>query len=252
MRPFLYFFVWILSLSPVESFGQKLERGTIKYEVADFEVSSELLGQTNKTNEKEMKAMVEPMIKGFTQTIAWDGNIQASELNMGGLSTTKVITDLKKKQNNTYMNVMNKRYNISSVIPDAKDKPMTSDFKEFKTERKKIAGYDCYKVVYTVDMSSLAKATKEKGKTKMGSKFEMVAYVTDKIKPSAYLNSTQGVSLNGMPLEYSLNAQGMKLILVAKEVKNSVDKNFFIPPKGYQEITQAEFEQKMMQLGQGK
>ncbi len=232
--------------------AQKLNRGTITYQVADFDISQEMLGKGNNANMKEMKAMMEPMIKGFTQTMAWDGDLQVTELNMGGLSSTKVFTDLSKNQNATFMNLMGQKYKITSILPDSKTKNASVNPKEFKSIRKKIAGYDCYKVTYMVDLSGVQSKTPDKQKTKASSKVELVAYITDKIKPSAYLSSTQGAPLNGMPLEFSMETQGMKLKLVAKDVKPTIEKSFMTQPKGYQEMTQAEFEKKMKTLGKGK
>ncbi|MEO1437995.1 MAG: hypothetical protein AAFV80_20805 [Bacteroidota bacterium] len=95
-----------------------------------------------------------------------------------------------------------------------------------KNDRKKIAGYDCYK------------ATLDFGKEKM------VAYVTDKIKPDLSFLEDIIEEMIAFPLEMQVNVDGNQVVFTAESVSKSFSQSVFSPDTaGYKELTPDEIEQ---------
>lgn len=239
---FIYLLISTFCISILNA--QNLDKGVISYKVVDFEMGGAMFDNMDAEQAKQVKATMAPMMQNFTQTIAWDGQNQVGETKMGGMSATKVFTDMAKKQSISYSDIMGQKYKIVSPIPEDNKNETTADIKEFKNDTKTIAGYDCYKVVYHVDLSKTMENVKGDKNANLTKDTQFEAYITEKIKPSSYISASQGVKLKGMPLEMSFNMQGMKMKLEAYEVKNTVDKSFFIEPTGYKEISLEDFQKK--------
>lgn len=228
--------------------AQNLDKGLIRYKVVDFEMGGEMFDKMDAEQAKQVKATMAPMMQKFTQTIAWDGENQVYETQMAGLSTTKIFTDLAKKKSISYMDLMGQKYKIVSSIPED-NQNLSPELKEFRNDTKTIAGYDCYKVIYKVDMSKIMEIDNSIKNVKLPKDTQFEVYLTEKIKPSSYFTSSQGVKLKGMPLEMSFNMQGIKMKLEAYEVNNNVDKSFFDQPSGYKETSQEDFIKKAGKIG---
>lgn len=228
--------------------AQNLDKGVIRYKVIDFEMGGEMFDKMDAEQAKQVKATMAPMMQKFTQTIAWDGENQVYETQMAGLSTSKIFTDLDKKQSISYIDMMGQKYKIVSPVPE-ENQNLTPDLKEYRNDTKTIAGYDCYKVIYHVDLSKIMEKDKSIKNDKLPKDSQFEVYITEKIKPSSYFTSSQGVKLKGMPLEMSFNMQGVKMKLEAYEVNNTVDKNFFVQPAGYKEMSQEDFIKKAGKIG---
>lgn len=241
------FFIFVFQIGQILS--QEIKQGVVTYKVTDFEIEGKLSGEMSPDDAKELKGFMAPMIAELKQTIAWDEDSQYIEINLAGILTNKIFTDLKKHQNITYMDLMGQKYKIVSDIPPMNSAALST--KEFISDSKIIAGYKCYKVVYSLVAPDFSRSIPEHSEkeNRETNNVELTAYITDLIKPSAYLSLIQGTTLKGLPLEFNLSLQGMNLKLEATEVKTKVDKKLFIQPTGYQEMTIAEFEQMMAKLG---
>ena len=100
-------------------------------------------------------------------------------------------------------------------------------------ETKKIAGYDCKKASYTVYVEEQKDSV------------SIDLFYTPEI-PVIY--NSQFENLKGLPLEYSLNTQGMTMEFVANKVDvKKLSKTLFEVTKDYEKITLEEFKSMMGQ-----
>ena len=96
-------------------------------------------------------------------------------------------------------------------------------------DTKEILGHKCVKHTIT-----------QKGETNM----QMIAYVAKDIKTSkSVIDQAKGLKLDGTPLEYTVNANGMHITTVATEINDKLEDNVFNPStEGYKEMTMQEFQ----------
>ena len=155
------------------------------------------------------------------------GHVRIEQKTMMG--EQNIITDTKSETSVLLMNMMGKKMAIT-MTDDGKEKPTPKIV--YSKETKAIAGYECKKAIYsTID--------------EVGEEQEMEVYYTEEI-PSEANDKLPG--LKGYPLEYTINAQGMFMTLVAKNVsKEKVSKKLFEIPEGYEEMSMEEF---MKSMGQ--
>lgn len=99
-------------------------------------------------------------------------------------------------------------------------------------ESKTIAGYKCQKAEVTVD-----------GET-------MEVFFTEEIPmPDSYYENSPVKGIKGVPMEYTTNANGMTMVMTAKEVKKGgVNNSMFMITDDYQEVP---WEQFIQMLGGG-
>ena len=92
-------------------------------------------------------------------------------------------------------------------------------------EVKTLAGYKCTKYEVTTD-----------GET-------MEVFVTEDIPmPAIYHENSQVKGIKGVPMQYSMNTQGMNMTMTAKEVKKGgVNNSMFMITDDYQKVTAEEF-----------
>ncbi len=151
--------------------------------------------------------------KGFTRTE-----------QKTGLGDQIVITNLKTKITTILMNLMGQKIAITSE--GVEEKEIKKDIK-ITEETKTIAGYKCKKAIYTVSAEN-----------QENNQIVEIYYTEDLPKE---LN-TQFPGLNGYPLEYVIETQGMTITYKAKSVSQEpVDKNLSKIPDGYQKMTTEEF-----------
>lgn len=136
------------------------------------------------------------------------------------------INNLKTGVTTVLIDLMGNKIAISTEDVEGGD---TKPEIEYLDETKDIAGYKCKKAIYKIK------------KEDTDAEFEV--YYTDELPASA---NTQFKGIDGFPLEYVLEAQGMKTTYSAiKVTEGKVDKTLSEIPKGYEEMTIDEF-MKMM------
>jgi len=87
-------------------------------------------------------------------------------------------------------------------------------------DTKEIAGYECKKAEVTMD----------------GMETPAIFYYTEKIQAIG-LRGMEKLTLKGMPLEYTISAQGLTMTMTAKEIKKEpVSDSSFEIPDGYTEV----------------
>ena len=203
---------------------KKLTEGEIKYEV------------TNVTSDNPQ---ANQMMKGSKLTMTFAGEKSKIAMAfMGGMMQMDVLME-KGKGNTMLMNMMGRKIQVDGMAEDQGiiNNPDDVTLKTFKSDKKNIVGYDCYKAILT---------------NKDGS--EITMYITDELQMNAankeYFDKLFP-KVKGFPLEYSVNQQGMKMTYQAKSLKKEVKSSAFDIPAGYEKMTKEEFEKQMGSMGGG-
>lgn len=196
------------------TFAQVTE-GKIKYKL-DFTSS-----------DPSMQAQL-AMFSGSTMTIYFSPEFSRTEMNMGMFINTTMIFDLSKKKGVTLVDgMMGKKGIKMDNIDNLSDNPDAAEV-EFETtnEKKKIAGYNCTKLIMTTEDGVINYWVTED-----------IAASTKGIK---YINS----KVTGVPLEFELNTNGFTMKFIAVEVteklKGENKKTLFSTdiPEGYEIVTE--------------
>lgn len=229
INTFLCFFLLATGIMTAQ---EGMKEGYIKMEITDVI-----------TENQEMAAMLEMMKGTETEVYFQDGKSLTNMNLMGGMVQMKNMLD-KDGNMNMFMDAMGNKMHVETTkmemdkMKAENPNPMDDlDITYDENDRKKIAGYDCYKMI-----------AKGKGDA---SSFNIEAYVTEDIKINASV--MQGIDLGifkGFPLEYIIDAGQMKLVSTTMEIKDEVDsKVFVIDDSGYTKMSMEEFMGSMGQMG---
>ncbi len=147
---------------------------------------------------KEGKAKMEQSFMGGTMVVLFDGST----------SLTETYTDLMGQKIKTIITKEDLEKSIQNI---------DVDIQIIKDEQKNIAGYRCKKVIL-----------KQTGQP------DLTLFISEAIKVKSVMAlSPRFADLNGFPLEYSVNMNGMAMLLTAKKVeKKFVEDAAFNPPEG--------------------
>lgn len=164
-----------------------------------------------------------------TMTMYISGNRSCMDMSSSFMSQ-KTITNVAKDEIVTVMDMMGMKI---AVTAKSSDMGKIEGIKIEKTGNKKtIAGYVCDEVVVLVG----------------GNKFTV--YVTKEIGfKGLYMDNPMYANIDGCMLEYDINSEGIKVNVVASNVRNEkVDKSVFEIPSGCKKMT---FEEAKSLLGNG-
>lgn len=222
----LAFLATFLVLGVQQAEAQKsLEQGLIKYEVTEV----------------ESEAMEAQMMKGTEISIAFNNAFSRMTMQMmGGMVEMDVITESESEQSTVLMNMMGQKSMVKQEKPSdedveaAKAKKKDFDITYDKSDTKEIAGYQCHKATLT------DKETKEQLQMYVAKKLDM---------PSIKFTEEMFPGLKGLPLELSMNTQGIVMTLSCISLDKTVDKGVFDIPEGYTEMTPEEFEKSLGGMG---
>jgi len=193
---------------------KKLKNGRIDYQVT--EIKSEKPGAT--------------MLQGMEMNLYFKGDMHKLEIStMGGMINMATITDLAATTHVTMVNMMGRKMKVSAdTLP--KTRPTTDYTVTYERDNiKKIADYPCYKAI----MKSTDGVT-------------MTAYVTNKIKARHPYFVQLFSGLEGWPMEYTIENNGMKMTFTAQAVSRDIDTDgIFVVPNDYEEKTPEEFKAAM-------
>jgi GLPGLI family protein len=155
------------------------------------------------------------------------------------MSNTIVISDSKKQTAFTLMDMMGSKFMIRVKPEDIKKEADAPAPKiTLLNETKVIAGYTCKKASITMNL--------DPGADKGTGEITTIVYYTDKIANiSAYGTKFKG--LTGFPLEYSIDASGMKMKMTATSIiREKIEESKFTMPPGYKETTAEEIQGELM------
>ncbi len=207
---------------------------------ADFTKGYIKLELTDVSSQKEEMAAGLEMMKGMTMETFFSDKKTLTQMNMmGGMMKTQSLVDIKSKDAILLFDMMGQKIMVKTnqdnmMSEEDKKKAMGKiKMESFKSETKKILGYECYKVVIDLDQASNMK---------------MYAYVTEQIKASS--NNLQGfeaITMKGFPLEFKMEmGTMMSMTYTAVEIKKELDESVFnLDTKGYKEMTFEEFQKSM-------
>lgn len=217
MKKLVLFFAMTI-LTSVMSFAQ-LAEGMISY---DIEMSSD---------DPEAASMI-AMFSGSNMNLYFANDVARTELNFGALMSMTTVVNNETEEVLILMGGMmgNKAVltNSTEMEVDEEDAPETTV--TLSKEKKEILGYKCKKAIITDQDGN-----------------EMEYWYTDKIATVSTDKNSAISKLPGMPLEYSVDRDGMIMTFTASAVKESLDaetikeKLSLTIPDDYEEMTYEEF-----------
>lgn len=150
-------------------------------------------------------------------------NSKSKFVQKSSMSNTIVISDSEAKTSTILMDAMGQKYKMTIDTDDLTniENESTEDISiEYVEGTKTIAGYVCKKAV--VKMEEFDE--------------QAVFYYTEEIAP-LMLNGMEGLHLKGLPLEYIISMDGMKMVMKATKVeKTTIPDTIFDIPEGYIEM----------------
>lgn len=170
-------------------------------------------------------AMSMEMLKGSTTTLYFTPDKELVEMNMmGGMMKNRTLTDLKTNRVVSYMDMAGQKIKVDMGDFEEVDEDVDIQTVVDKKDTRKILGYDCYKVVMSIQNQGVA--------------MDIVTYVTEELQMESSV--VQGVQKNILPgaiLHMSIDGGGIKMVTEAVEFDGSFDESVFeIDEKGYREM----------------
>lgn len=175
------------------------------------------------------------MMKGSELVYVFTGNDQKIDMNMmNGMMRVQSMFMDKADKPTVLMDMMGKKVELdlsaeeaSMTQPDLGELDIT-----YLKDKKEIAGYKC---------------TKAKVDAGEGVTFEV--YLTDRINPQASYFQELFKGIQGFPLQFYVEMEGVGLTLTAQSVDSKVDRAVFAVPTGYEKMTGEEFAKSMGGMG---
>lgn len=179
--------------------------GRIEFEITYSELPPEM---------QSMEGMLPKSLKLFV-----NDQRSLTEMSMGMMGTQRIILDMSKSEGYLLMDMMGQKIavDMSEEMKKAESENQDSEQVEYFDEYKTIAGYKCQKAIVST-------------KTPEGGTTVSTVYFTKKI-PNITQNNRV---LKGMALQYSMDTNGVKSVVIAKVVsKESINDNTFEIPEGF-------------------
>lgn len=246
MKFFISTFIFLLTISVQ---AQQLTSGTIEMGVTDFQME---MPETEGFDMGEM-------MKRMKQVMYFKPGVLVQEMSMMGMMEMKMF--IVGDSVDQYMDVMGQKMNIKTNTDDmgrsGYDIEAMANMYQIeydKSDRRKILGYDCYKVDIIMDMEAVMpeEAETPESMQEMFDNMKMSAYITEEIKmPMMQLQQFKGLQMEGTPLFLTMDMGMMSFTYEASSVSQEVDENIFIkPPVGEYKIMSME-DLKNMGMGNG-
>lgn len=209
----------------------QITEGTVVLEIIEASSSDPQMGMIS-------------MLKGATTTISFNEDQSVTTMDMmGGMVKTSNFINSKTNQMDMLMDAMGNKIWVASTLEEGKKQQQQPGIEEAeivhdKSDTKKILGYEAHKVTIKIPNTE--------GMVVSG-------YVTDEIKTDAsVIQGTEGLKLEGFPLEFTINNPQMKLVIQAKEISKEVDTAALAPnTEGYTKMSMEEFSKSMGGMGGG-
>ncbi|MHA4895537.1 DUF4412 domain-containing protein [Pedobacter sp. PWIIR3] len=188
-----------------------IDQGTLTYQI-DYMLTD------------EQKKVIDPSVLPSESKVRFNGNISKVEIDMGA-AMIKVFTDAATSNAIVLVDVpiMQKQYAAKMTKEDLAKQAGNLTFGDFKPtgEKQKIAGYEAEKYNYTDNT---------------GAAYEV--WITPALKLSSGAVLPTFSKLNGTPVKYTINQNGIKNTLTLKSIKEEKVGPFSLEvPKGYEVTT---------------
>lgn len=205
-------------VTSVMSFAQ-LAEGMISYSI---EMSSD---------DPEAASMI-GMFSGSSMNLYFANDVARTELSFGALMSMTTVVNNNTEEVLILMGGMmgNKAVLTNSTEMDIDEDDTPETTLTLTKEKKTILGYKCKKAIITDQDGN-----------------EMAYWYTDKIATVSTDKNSDISKLPGLPLEYSVDRDGMTMSFTASEIKESLDaetiksKLSMTIPDDYEEMTYEEF-----------
>lgn len=205
-------------VTSVMSFAQ-LAEGQISY---DIEMSSD---------DPDM-SMAVAMFSGSSMDLYFANDIARTELDFGSMMSMTTVVNNKTEE---IMILMGGMMGEKAVLTNSEEMDIDEDDTPDVTVKlvkgkKEIAGYNCKKAIITDEDGN-----------------DMEYWYTEEISTVTTDKNSAISKLPGLPLEYSVDRDGMTMSFTASDVKQSLDANTISKkltltiPDGYEEMTYEEF-----------
>lgn len=223
----------LLALFTIVNISTAQDEGYIKMEITDIA-----------TDNAEAAPFID-MMKGTQTEYFFNKEKSLVKANMmGGMMEMTTIVNNSDEQMTMYMNAMGTKMQIEST-KEEREKGMSAGENEIpkfniaydENVTKTILGYECTKAIVTFDDDPDAN--------------EIILYVAKDLKASnKMIQGLDKIELDGFPLEYVMDSQGMQLTVTTVELKDEVDTSVFeFNSRGYQKMTWEEFQNRMAMMG---
>lgn len=137
-----------------------------------------------------------------------------------GMTSTIVISNSDDNTSVLLMDAMGQKFKMTINSDEINNEQENAPNIEYVSGTKTIAGYICKKAIIKME----------------GFDEEAVFYYTEEIPPLK-LSGMEGLHLKGLPLEYAISAEGIKMVLkVSRVEKTTIDDSIFDIPEGYTEM----------------
>ena len=184
-----------------------MDKGYIKMEMTDISSNGEQSAELG-------------MLKGAEMEVHFAGSKVLTSINlMGGMMNMSTLVDKKANKTDILINAMGSKMWAEETTESAKDNDVSKavegmDVKYDESQTKEILGYKVIKATI--------RRADQPGMT-------MEAWITEDIKiNSDFIPGMEDLQLKGYPLEITINANGTKMSIVTKDIKNVVDMNKFV------------------------
>lgn len=193
---------------------KKMKKGQITYKVT--EVKSKKAGTR--------------MLEGMEMQLYFDNALHKLEISaMGGLIHMATISDLEKETHASLFNMMGKKVKVLENKLPKTNKKKTYKITYNRDEVKTIAGYPCYQAIMTSPEGTI-----------------LTAYVTNKIKARHPYFIKLFAGLEGWPMLYTIDNNGMRMTFAAQSTNANADvSKVFDIPTDYEEKTPEELKSMM-------
>jgi len=212
---------------------KQMTKGYIKMELSEA------------TSDDEQMAMGLEMLKGTETNYYFDDQKSlVAQSMMGGMVEVSTISYLKDKSIEMYFNMMGNKTLVKTseaeLEGERSDEPQVKDLKINinKDITKTIADFNCHQA--TISNSEL---------TDQDVKISM--FVTeDIVADNNMIQSLREFDFKGFPLEFTIEAQNMKMVYTTTLIEENFDSKVFeIDASGYTKMTMKEFQNQMGNMG---
>lgn len=180
--------------------------GVVQYKISFVNPTPEM---------KEMQGMLPETVDYILK-----GSKTRMEMEMMGGSLITIMNS-EEGSSDVLMDMMGQKIHTQSTMEDFEKGMDLTDVKVHRKDTKEIAGYSCKRIT---------------GKSADGHPLEI--YYTDEIQSGVFNDMLEKMAnVSGLPLEFTVINQGMKMLLSATEVKSKdISDELFEVPEGYRKV----------------
>lgn len=184
-----------------------MDKGYIKMEMTDISSTGEQSAELG-------------MLKGAEMEVHFSGEKSLTTISlMGGMMNMSTLVNKKTNKTDLLINAMGSKMWAEETSETAKNNDVAKSVEGMKvtydeSQTKEILGYKVIKAMITrADQPNM----------------KMEAWVSKDIKiTSEFIPGMEDLKLKGYPLEIMIDANGTKMSIVTKDIKNTVDEGVFI------------------------